>query len=307
MQPVDRRHVVLGGAALALGACSGRDVTVSEENTGQIVIAGGTRLHYRIIGERGPKAICIHGANGNLRDWALGPAQALAETHQVLLFDRPGFGFSERAKANGENLFVQAALMRDGARQLGFEEAVLIGHSYGGSVALAWALDAPETLSGLMLLAAPSQVWEGGLGFLNAVTGAPVIGPIASRLVPALASESFVKARVAGIFAPQEAPEGYVDQVGVEFSLRAAQIRHNAADLGALKAQIRKMVPRYPGLTLPVELLHGTADTTVPINIHSRLLVGQLPQGRLTELEGIGHMPHHVAKDAMRAALRRLS
>lgn len=275
--------------------------------TGQFVMAGATRLHYRILGNSGPKVICVHGASGNLRDWTLGPAQELAKTHQVLVFDRPGFGLSERAKANGANLFVQAGLMRDGALQLGFGKSILIGHSYGGSVSLAWALDAPETLSGLMLLAAPSQVWEGGLGFLNAATGAPVIGQIVSRIAPVIASERFLKEWVAGIFAPQDAPAGYVDNVGIEFSLRPSQLRYNAADLGALKPQIRDMVLRYPSIDLPVEVLHGTADETVPIHIHSRLLAGQLQRGRLTELPGIGHMPHHVAPEAMLSALARLS
>ena len=53
---------------------------------------------------------------------------------------------------------------------------MLVGHSYGGSVALAWAVDAPESISGLVLLAAPSQVWEGGLGLTNDLLASPVSG-----------------------------------------------------------------------------------------------------------------------------------
>ena len=55
----------------------------------------------------------------------------------------------------------QAALIRGALARIGIERPLLVGHSYGGSVALAWAVDAPETVSGLVLLATPSQVWDG--------------------------------------------------------------------------------------------------------------------------------------------------
>ncbi len=281
----------------------GRD---SLQPTGEFISIGPTRLHYQIIGTQGPKAIAVHGASGNLRDWTLGPAQQLAKTHQVLIFDRPGFGFSDRAPKNGSSLSIQSALMREAAARLGFESTQLIGHSYGGSVALAWALDAPSTVKGLMLLSAPSQVWEGGLGLINSVTGAPVIGPVVSRVLPALASDSLVESTVARIFAPQPPPPGYIENVGSGLSLRPATIQNNAADLNALKEQIRDMVPRYPSLEMPIEILHGTADQTVPIDIHAIPLSMQLPEARFTPLEGIGHMPHHVAQKEMLSALARL-
>ncbi|WP_161861514.1 alpha/beta fold hydrolase [Algicella marina] len=292
-----------------LTSCAGVSGTVTTgapSPTGQFVSVGTNRLHYQLMGDSGPKVIAIHGASGNLRDWALGPAQALATDHQVLLFDRPGFGFSDRARQNGSNLFVQAELMHDAARQLGFEGATLIGHSFGGSVALAWALSRPESIGGLMLLAAPSQVWQGGLGLLTTLTGTPVVGPLLSRILPAIASDDLVAGTVTRIFRPQTPPPGYVEAVGADLALRPEQIRNNSQDLKGLKDQVRKMVPRYPGIEMPVELLHGDADTTVPLKVHSVPLSGQLPNAKLTVLEGIGHMPHHAATAEMRAALLRL-
>lgn len=308
---IDRRHLLLSLGAAGLSACTRQSAEVStgllqDGPTGRFVEAGGVRLHYQRIGAKGPKLIALHGASGNLRDWLLGPGPALARTHQVLLFDRPGFGYSQRALRNGQLLTVQAALLRRAAAQLGFERAKLLGHSFGGSVALAWALGAPESVSGLMLLGAPSQVWEGGLGLLNRVTGAPVIGPVAARVLPAFASDRLVRDTVTRIFAPQSPPPGYVENVGAALSLRPETIRNNAADLNALKEGVRAMVPRYPTLPMPIEILHGTADQTVPINIHAIPLSGQLPEARFTPLEGIGHMPHHAATTAMLEAAARL-
>ena len=67
------------------------------------------------------------------------------------------------------------------------------------------------------------------------------------------------------------------------------------------------MSERYDSIELPVEIIHGTADSIVPIDVHSDVLVDQLADARLTRLPGIGHMPHHVAQDAVVAVLDRLT
>jgi len=305
-----RRRLLAGAAALAVSACtsskeaSPMDPDISRP-TGQFLTVGSTRLHYRVLGT-GPKVIAIHGASGNLRDWTLGPAQALARGHSVLVIDRPGHGFSQRAPENGGDPSVQAGLMRAAAEQLGFGRAMMIGHSYGGTVALAWALDAPQTVSGLMLLAAPSQVWPGGLGLLNGLNANPVTGPVLSRLLPVLVPQGLKEAAVARIFRPQSPPPRYLERVDADLALRPQTVRANAEDLSELKRHIRSYVPRYPGLPMPVEILHGTADRTVPIDIHSDKLADQIPDAVYTRLDGIGHMPHHVATGAMLEALARL-
>jgi pimeloyl-ACP methyl ester carboxylesterase len=84
-------------------------------------------------------------------------------------------------------------------------------------------------------------------------------------------------------------------------------LRLNARQLTALKGYIRDMVPRYPDLAMPVELLHGDADTIVGLDLHSRALATQLPQARLTVLPGIGHMPHHAAQADLVAAVERVA
>jgi pimeloyl-ACP methyl ester carboxylesterase len=67
------------------------------------------------------------------------------------------------------------------------------------------------------------------------------------------------------------------------------------------------MVPRYPGLPMPVEILHGTEDTTVPLAIHSEPLSTQIPNARLTTIPGAGHMPHHSHLPEILVALDRLA
>ncbi|MGB8623885.1 MAG: alpha/beta hydrolase, partial [Paracoccaceae bacterium] len=110
---------------------------------------------------------------------------------------------------------------------------------------------------------------------------------------------------VQSVFAPQDAPEGYAAHFGPGMTLRRSSLRANAQQRAALKAQITAMMPRYGEIGVPVEILHGTADTTVGLQIHSEPLARQIPRARLTRLEGIGHMPHHASAGAVIDAIDR--
>jgi pimeloyl-ACP methyl ester carboxylesterase len=304
-----RRREALALAAVTLAACARgeemRHEPIDAVARARAIEIDGAALAFVRRGS-GPPVVLIHGASGNLRDWT--PAlPLLAERREVVAFDRPGHGLSGWPGSGGLRLGEQARRMRGALRRMGIERATLVGHSYGGSVALAWALEAPETVDGLVLLAAPSQVWEGGLGLSTDLLANPLSGPALARAIPALLPRTVAEAAAARVFAPQPVPPGYLDMLRLELVLRPATLRANAGQLAALKDQIRVMVPLYPDLAMPVELIHGTADVTVPLAIHSEPLAAQLPRARLTRLAGVGHMPHHVALPEVVAALDRLS
>jgi pimeloyl-ACP methyl ester carboxylesterase len=65
------------------------------------------------------------------------------------------------------------------------------------------------------------------------------------------------------------------------------------------------MVAQYATLTMPIELVHGTADTIVPLEVHAAIATPQLPDAILTTLPGIGHMPQHVSQPEVVAAIDR--
>lgn len=304
----DRRRALLGLAgAMILGGCAARGGVkgVPSQDAGETLDVEGVPLHFFRSGA-GPTVVLIHGASGNSRDWAMAVLPELATRHHVVAFDRPGHGLSEWPGAEGARLSEQARRMRAGLARLGLRRAIVVGHSYGGSVALAWALDAPETVSGLALVSAPSQVWPGGLGATTDLLASGLLGPLfaqTGRFLP----RSVAEAAVARVFAPQDPPPGYLERLRLDLVLAPATLRANALQLAVLKEQIRAMVPRYSGLPMPVELIHGTADTIVPLPVHSEPLRRQVPHARLTRLDGIGHMPHHAAPDALLDALERLT
>ena len=278
--------------------------THAEAPVGDVRLVDGVPIHFQRMG-RGRPVCLIHGASGNLNDMTFRLGPALAEGFEVIAFDRPGHGLSGVPSGGGVSIQAQAALLRKAAAGLGVQNPIVVGHSYGGSVALAWAVDAPTTVAGLVLLAAPSQVWQGGLGLTTDLLASAISGPLLASLVPHLVTDRFVTSALSGVFAPQPVPQSYLQHLNLSLVLQPGSLRENARQLAALKEQLRPMVATYPGLRMPVEIVHGEADRTVGLEIHSAVLASQIPRARFTRLPGIGHMLHQVATGEAAAAVQR--
>lgn len=279
--------------------------------SGEIMRIDGVAVHYRVMGS-GPDLILIHGASGNLNDFTLGFAHRLAERYRVILFDRPGLGWTDRLPGHGgawktreETPMEQAALLQQAADRLNVENPIVLGHSFGGIVALAWGLARPDRTAALVLVSAVAEPWPGGLGWTYTVNGSALGGALFVPLVTAFLPESFVRSSIASIFEPQEPPEGYATHVGAELILRRKSIRANAQQVNALRPHVVEMQKRYGTLTMPIEMVHGDADTIVPAHIHAKILMQDVPNGALTLLPGVGHMPQHSNADAVIDAIDR--
>ena len=269
------------------------------------VMVEGVPIAFRRMG-RGPAVVLLHGASSNLSDMTFRLAPALARRHSVYVFDRPGHGESGWPARGGETLAVQARLLRLALERLGVARAYVIGHSYGGAVALAWALDAPRGVAGLLLLAAPSHGWRGGGGFANALIDAPLLGPLVARALRPLVPARLAARVVARAFAPQPAPPGYLAHIDLPLILDPACLRRNARQLAMLGRCLEPMVRRYAELVPPLEIVHGDADPTVSFGGHAQRLAAAVPGARLTRLAGIGHQPHQVALPEVLGAFARL-
>ena len=269
---------------------------------GQVLMVNGKRVHAIVQGV-GPNLVLIHGASGNALDMiaALGPD--LVQSHRVIAFDRPGLGYSDPLA--DQSLKAQALHLAEAARQLEVQAPLVVGQSYGGSVALAWALDAQPRPRGLVLISAPSMPWPGKLDLsyraADTWAGRAVLLPLAAALLP----QSYITAAVKTVFAPDTPPPAYAKTISAALILRLPSLRANMAQVNALRAQLVAMQPRYTHLSLPMELLHGTADTIVPIAVHSIPFVQQVASARLQVIDGAGHMPHYSHRGEVLAAIAR--
>ncbi|WP_233192696.1 alpha/beta fold hydrolase [Acidimangrovimonas sediminis] len=267
---------------------------------------GAVTIHAEIAGE-GPDLILIHGASGNAREFTFRLTDRLKSRYRVIAFDRPGLGWSGDMGAAGNSPQGQVAALRAAAARLGVHRPVVLGQSYGGAVAMAWALAAPEEVAALVIVSGATHPWHGGLGLwyrlMRSWTGRNVVVPI----VTAWAGRRRAKRVIEAIFAPQKMPRGYLDHIGIGLILRRETLRINARQVNALLRHVTDLAPRYARLKMPIEIVHGTADSIVPIGIHAERMVRQVPGANLTRLEGVGHMPHHTHPDEVIAAIHRAS
>ena len=102
-------------------------------------------------------------------------------------------------------------------------------------------------------------------------------------------------------------PDGYLAHMGYGLAIRPSQLKTNAAMVNSMLPQIEEQSKHYGNLTMPMEIVHGTADTIVPYDVHAVPLSQKLPNAKVTTLDGIGHMPHHADEPSTIAALRRVA
>jgi pimeloyl-ACP methyl ester carboxylesterase len=272
---------------------------------GEALMADGVRLNFLRCGAGAP-LVLIHSVHSTLRDWTISALiPLLSQNHEVIAFDRPGAGLSGWPGHAGVRLTEQARLMRVALRKMGIERPTVVGHGYGGAVGLAWALDAPDRIKGLVTLAAPSHPWRGGVGFLYGLLANDVTGPLLAQTLPGRMSA--VRGDTARAFSPFPPPRGYLAGLGGERLLRPNALRSNAAQMEALPAQLRIMAGRYADLQTPVEILHGEADAILPAGRHAVRLAAKAPRSQLTLLPDVGHMIHHAAPREVAAAVARLA
>ncbi|MFT6024135.1 MAG: pimeloyl-ACP methyl ester carboxylesterase [Ascidiaceihabitans sp.] len=271
---------------------------------GAFVNIDGHSVHYVDMGA-GPDLVLLHGASGNTRDLTFSLAGKLAKNYRVIIFDRPGLGYTPRLARVGVTISDQADLLSKAAQKLGMEKPIVAGQSFGGAVAMAWAVNHPDRISAVVSMAGATYPWEGELDAFNARLAHPVFGPILTRLIAAWASADYVAASIESIFGPQSAPEGYADYIGVPVVLNPKSLMANAQQRHDLRPQLQALYTQYPDLDLPIEIVHGDADTTVGVHVHSTRMVDDIKGANLVVLPGVGHMPQHVSQPEVMAAIDR--
>ena len=276
------------------------------ERPSHFALVDGARIYADIRGQ-GPDVVLIHGASGNGRDFTFSFADKLAERgFRVVSFDRPGLGWSDPV-VGGESPIVQANYIRRAADQLSVRSPIVLGHSYGGAVAMAWALQDHKNLKGLVSLAGATNVWPGDLDVWYRLTGSSFGRRIIVPVVTKIASDRSIETATASVFAPNDVPKGYIDHLGVALTLRAPSFALNARQVSELKPYLGRMEVEYGNISTPTSIIFGDLDTTVPASVHGVKLDSQLPNSTLNILTGVGHMPHHVEADFVISEIERLA
>jgi len=276
---------------------------------GRFVDVRGARLHVVDLGPRDlpePTIVLIHGASANLESMRRPLGEALARCHRVILFDRPGHGWSSRTSLQDSTPAIQADMIAEALAKMGIDQVIMVGHSWGGALVVAFAIRHPDRATGLVMLAPVTHPWSTGVAWYHNVAATPLIGPLFAYTVELPVALAMLKRGARGVFLPQLVPAGYVGDTALPLLVRPREFLANGHDMVTLKNAIEVQQPRYSDIKAPTIVMHGDADKTVSIAIHSRAFVREVAGSRLIELAGIGHMVQDAAPQVVVDAIESL-
>jgi pimeloyl-ACP methyl ester carboxylesterase len=267
---------------------------------GKIIEVAGATLNVVDIGPRdaaGPPVVMIHGASSNLEVMRQPLGEMLASNHRVILIDRPGHGWSTRARPEDSTPAIQGRMIDEALEKLGVGQAILVVHSWSGALGARMALDYPKRIAGLVMLAPVAYPWPGGVGWYNKLVTIPVVGPLLAYTITLPLGYFLAKPGARGVFLPQIMPDGFVGDTATALLLRPREFLANARDLVSLKTAVAEQAPRYAAIRMPAVVISGELDKAVSTNRHSRPFAKTVPNAKLIVLPDVGHMIQNAAPE----------
>jgi len=252
----------------------------------------------------GRPVVLIHGNPGSYQDWSqlYGP---IAAHSLAIAFDRPGHGHSERPNHEAATVEVQARLLHFALAELGVENPILVGHSWGGALALIYALLYPQAIAGTVLLAPAVYESEDGVSFLTKLPALPVIGDLINFLFTPLLGAWVVRGDLKKAFAPDHVPHHYLRTVLAEWT-RPKKVKWYSVDDALLSDGLRSFGPHYSDLRVPTAIVTGDSDLIVSGEENSHRLHQELPHSELFVLEKTGHQIPFTRPRAVVEAIERV-
>ena len=267
---------------------------------GKTIEVAGAKLNVVDIGPRdavGPPIVMVHGASSNLEVMRRPLGDMLAKNHRVILIDRPGHGWSTRARAEDSTPAIQGRMIDEALEKLGVGQSIFVVHSWSGALGALMALDFPQRVAGLVMLAPVAYPWPGGVGWYNRVVTIPVFGSLLAYTVTLPLGFFLAEPGARGVFLPQIMPDDFVGNTATPLLLRPREFLANARDLVTLKAAVAEQAPRYPCISVPTVVITGEIDKTVSTNRHSRPFAKAVPNAKLIVLPDVGHMVQNAAPE----------
>lgn len=263
---------------------------------------GGGRLHYVEQGS-GPPLVLFHGAAYLHGDMSKGPLGArLRRRYRCISFDRPGHGYSSEYPFHMAPQH-QADLLREAVRRLGIQRPILMGHSFGGAVALAYAARYPDEVAGVVTLAPQAfpkaTAATVGFGLLGLLQGLPVLNRTISPVLGRMGMGKVIEEA----FRPQKVPRSFLAATPAGLLARPVQIRSTSQEILTDLPSMAALPRQYRLIRAPMATIAGTGDIVLDAHDQAERLARTVPGTQLHLLPGLGHMLHYFAPDAVMSAL----
>ena len=304
-------HPYLTGLAAAAGVMAvsavanhrlARRVERRNPPSGRFIDLDGVRLHYVERGEGAP-LVLLHGNGTMIEDFtSSGLVDLAARHHRVIVFDRPGYGHSTRPRRRIWSADAQAGLIHAALERIGVSRAVVLGHSWGASVALALALGHPQAVRGLVLASGYYYPTARADFALMSGPAVPLLGDVARYTIAPIASRLAWPLLMRRLFAPAPVPAQF-GRILKEMAVRPSQLRAEAAESALLIPTAAAASKAYPTLRMPVVIVAGSEDRLVDTAEQSGRLHRAIGHSTFRPVPGAGHMVHQINPEAVMSAV----
>lgn len=264
----------------------------------------GLSVHYQERGAGQPAFVLLHGFGSSTFTWRE-VLEPLGDLGYAVAFDRPAFGLTSRplrGEWQGENPYTPEAQVELTVKlmdKLGIKEAILIGNSSGGTVAIQVALEHPERVKALILVDAAVYDLGGPPAWIKPLLGSPQMDRLGPLIMRQLGGEAGTTVLKSGWFDKEKLTEEIL--AGYRRPLRAEN--WDKALWEVTKAsRPPKLAPRLDNLDVPTLVISGAEDTIVPLQLSERL-ASDIPGAELVVLEQCGHLPQEECPEAFMDAV----
>lgn len=293
------RRALAAGLALATVAC-GEPALRPPAAEGYVVGADSVRLFYRAYGRGGDTVVVVHGFQGNAQGYLAADLLPLARGRTLLFYDQRGGGRSQ-AVTDAARLGIEShvADLEALRRHFGLRRMSLLGHSGGAAIAVRYAIEHPDGVRRMILVAPPPPVRapyaaEASRTFaarLDSVTWRRLAA--LQAMLPTAADPEAVCREIASTVLPRAYfadPRAYRRMRGDFCAQPPDRLRTQPARLAAFQRTLpEEWRPALAGVAAPVLLIHGAHDA-IPLAA-SRAWAAALPDARLLVLPHADHLP----------------
>lgn len=276
--------------------------TAPPDTADRFVTAGRTKLHYVDSGNGRP-VVMIHGNAGDLHDFQFGTLDLVARNYHVMAFDLPGHGRSKMPRRAKGTIQEQAVVLHQALTALGVKDPILVGHSWGGAIALAYALLYPHEISALVLLAPAAYSdhrHDAPAAFLLHV---PLLGDVCITMLKPILGRRLLKNSLKKAFSPDPLPDDYFNSAATDWLDRKHLKVFVREDL-MMDSNLAELSPQYQKIHAPVIIVTGDSDLTVSpeqnaFNLHKAITN--------SELVVIPHAGHQIPETHPEVVLRAVN
>ena len=273
---------------------------------GQFKIINNIKLHYQIIGH-GPLVVLLHSQPSNQQQFNK-LKNTLQNSYTVISVDRPGMGYSDPVKdVSPKRLELQAQLIRELIKSITDEKPILVGHSYGGALALSYAIQYEDEIEGLLVINTASHPWKKSKPWLPfRIISNPIYGKLFTNTYAMIYGKMTIEASADSNFPNKKAPTNYINDTSSELTLRPKNLQSYTYDAINLRDALELQHRFYNHLTIPVTIMAGKGDSVTPNKIHSYQLNSDIKHSKLVNLDSVAHSIPELRPDLIKNEIEKI-